>query len=88
PLFIYKDPKAASRRRTTELAILKRKIEIRFFEKKVNPGRSVEQFIAELDIILKNLHDTPVSKTNRKYKQRREIISNENLLEIIQLNQY
>ncbi|CAF4020837.1 unnamed protein product [Rotaria sp. Silwood1] len=53
-----------------------------------SPGRSVEQFIAELDIILKNLHDTPISKINRKYKPQREIISYDNLLETIQLNQY
>ncbi|CAM4824256.1 unnamed protein product [Rotaria magnacalcarata] len=63
PRFIYNDPKAASRRRTTELALLKRKIEIRFFEKKVSPGKSVAHFIAELDIIIKNLHDTAIGKT-------------------------
>ncbi|CAF1372088.1 unnamed protein product [Rotaria magnacalcarata] len=34
PRFIYNDPKAASKRRTTELAVLKRKIATRFFEKK------------------------------------------------------
>ncbi|CAF4377741.1 unnamed protein product, partial [Rotaria magnacalcarata] len=34
PKFIFNDPKTASRRRTTELATLKRKIETRFFEKK------------------------------------------------------
>ncbi|CAF3882590.1 unnamed protein product [Rotaria sp. Silwood1] len=71
PRFIYNDPQTASRRRTTELAMLK-----------------LEQFIAELDIILKNLHDTPISKINRKYKPQREIISYDNLLETIQLNQY
>ncbi|CAF1521697.1 unnamed protein product [Rotaria sp. Silwood1] len=86
--FIYNDPQTASRRCTTELAMLKRKIEAQFFEKKVSPGRSVEQFIAELDVLLKNLHDTPISKINRKYKQQREIISYDNLLETIQLNQY
>ncbi|CAF4873408.1 unnamed protein product, partial [Rotaria socialis] len=37
PRFIYNDPRAASRRRATELAVLKRKIETRFFEKKVSP---------------------------------------------------
>ncbi|CAF4397021.1 unnamed protein product, partial [Rotaria magnacalcarata] len=59
PRFIFDDPKTASRRRTTELATLKRKIETRFFEKKVRPGRPVEQFIAELDILLQNLHNIP-----------------------------
>ncbi|CAF4296920.1 unnamed protein product, partial [Rotaria sordida] len=59
PRFIYNDPKTASRRRTTELATLKRKIEARFFEKKVSPGRPVEQFIAELDVLLQKLHNTP-----------------------------
>ncbi|CAF4897995.1 unnamed protein product [Rotaria sp. Silwood1] len=34
PRFIYNDPKAASRRRTTEWTMLKRKIEARLFEKK------------------------------------------------------
>ncbi|CAF4177680.1 unnamed protein product, partial [Rotaria magnacalcarata] len=34
PRFIYNNPIAASRRQTTELAALKRKIETRFFEKK------------------------------------------------------
>ncbi|CAF5001113.1 unnamed protein product, partial [Rotaria sp. Silwood1] len=52
------------------------------------PGRSVEKFIAESDVILKNLHDTPISKINRKYKQQRERIPYDNLLETIQLNQY
>ncbi|CAF3233347.1 unnamed protein product, partial [Rotaria socialis] len=36
PRFIYNDPKAASRRRTTELTVLKRKIETRFFKKKAS----------------------------------------------------
>ncbi|CAF1341555.1 unnamed protein product [Rotaria sp. Silwood1] len=62
PRFIYNDPKAASRRRTTEWTMLKRKIEARLFEKKSN--------------------------TNRKHKQRCEIISHDSLLEKIQLNQY
>ncbi|CAF3924438.1 unnamed protein product, partial [Rotaria sordida] len=57
PRFIYNDPKTASRRRTIELATLKRKIEARFFEKKVSPGRPVEQFIAELDLVLQKLHN-------------------------------
>ncbi|CAF5085741.1 unnamed protein product, partial [Rotaria sp. Silwood1] len=49
PRFTYNDPQTASRRRTIELADLKRKIEARFFDKKLSPGRPVEQFIAELD---------------------------------------
>ncbi|CAF5006298.1 unnamed protein product, partial [Rotaria socialis] len=64
PRFIYNDPKTASRRRATELAILKRKIELRFFEKKVSPGRSVELFIAELNVILQKLHDTSITSTH------------------------
>jgi hypothetical protein len=52
PRFIFNDPKTAARRRTTELATLKRKIEARFHQKKVSPGRPVNQFIAELDIML------------------------------------
>ncbi|CAF4466736.1 unnamed protein product, partial [Rotaria sp. Silwood2] len=64
PRFIYNDPTTASRRRTTELATLKRKIEARFFEKKVSPGRPVEQFIAELDVLLQNLHNTPAINKN------------------------
>ena len=58
PRFIYNDPATAARRRTTELATLKRKIQARFYEKKVSPGRPVDQFIAELDILLQNLHNT------------------------------
>ena len=60
PKFIFNDPATAARRRTLELAILKRKIERRFFEKKVYPGRPVEQFIAELESLLKRFHDVPV----------------------------
>ncbi|CAF3183115.1 unnamed protein product, partial [Rotaria sp. Silwood2] len=65
PRFIYNDPKTASRRRTTELATLQRKIETRFFEKKVSSGRPVEEFIAELDTLLQNLHDTPAISQHR-----------------------
>ncbi|CAF4910836.1 unnamed protein product, partial [Rotaria socialis] len=73
--FIYNDPKTASRRCATELAILKSKIEDGFFEKKVSPGRLVEQFIAELNIILQNVHNTPISNTYRQQKQQHKIIS-------------
>ncbi|CAF1503656.1 unnamed protein product [Rotaria sordida] len=65
PRFIFNDPKTASRRRRTELATLKRKVGDRFLEKGIIPGRPVEQFIAELDVLLQNLHDTPVSKQNK-----------------------
>ncbi|CAF4617104.1 unnamed protein product, partial [Rotaria sp. Silwood2] len=87
PRFIYNDPTTASRRRTTELATLKRKIEIQFFRKKVSPGQAVEQFIAELNIVLKNLHDTPISNTHRQHKQQHKIILFYNLLTTIQSSQ-
>ncbi|CAF5137592.1 unnamed protein product, partial [Rotaria sp. Silwood1] len=44
PKFIFNDPKTAARRRITELAALRRKIENCFFRKKVSPGRPVQQF--------------------------------------------
>ncbi|CAF4978325.1 unnamed protein product [Rotaria sp. Silwood1] len=88
PRFIYNDPKTASRRRITELATLKRKIEARFFEQKVSPGKIVEKFIAELNIILKNLHATSTNKLNHKTKQQNnQTMTYDNLLESIQLNQ-
>ncbi|CAF3804399.1 unnamed protein product [Rotaria sp. Silwood1] len=79
PRFIYNDPKTASRRRTIELNALKRKIETRFFEKKVKPGRPVEQFIAEIDNVLQRLHNIP--KIDQHQKKDKEInnISYENL---------
>jgi UDP-galactopyranose mutase len=46
------------------LATLKRKIEARFHEKKVSPGRPVQQFIAELDVLLQNLHDIPLTSSH------------------------
>ncbi|CAF2979464.1 unnamed protein product [Rotaria socialis] len=64
PRFIYNDPQTAARRRTTELATLKRKIKNRFFDKKVSPGRPVEQFIVELDEMLQNLHNIPTTTIN------------------------
>ncbi|CAF4148735.1 unnamed protein product, partial [Rotaria sordida] len=63
PRFIFNDPKTAARRRITELATLRRKIETRFHEKKVSPGRPVQQFITELDTLLQNLHNSPASIT-------------------------
>ncbi|CAF1584040.1 unnamed protein product, partial [Didymodactylos carnosus] len=65
PRFIFNDPKTASRRRTTELATLRRKLESRFFKKKVNPGRPVEEFINELDALLQNYHDIPAHSRHR-----------------------
>ena len=65
PRFIFDDPKTAARRRTTELATLKRKIENRFFEKKVSPGRPVEQFINELDVLLQTLHNVPIKNKHQ-----------------------
>ncbi|CAF4154274.1 unnamed protein product [Rotaria sp. Silwood2] len=60
PKFIFNEPAIAARRRTIELATLKRKIEQKFHEKKVCPGRPVNQFIAELDLLLQKLHATPI----------------------------
>jgi hypothetical protein len=54
------------------LATLKRKIEARFYEKKINPGRPVDQFIGELDILLQNLHNqTPHPRSNQLNNQSR-----------------
>lgn len=61
PKFIFNDPRTAARRRVIELATLKRKLQHQFFKKKVSPGRPVDQFIAELDILLQNLHEVPQS---------------------------
>ena len=47
------------------MATLKRKIEARFFEKKVSPDRPVEEFVAELDVLLQRLHNTPDSNYYR-----------------------
>jgi hypothetical protein len=73
PRFIYNNPKTAARRRTTELATLRRKIEFQFHQKKVSPGRPVHQFIAELDLLLQKLHDVPLlprSNLNRLNRSR------------------
>ncbi|CAF3929302.1 unnamed protein product [Rotaria sp. Silwood1] len=45
-------------------------------------------FLDEQRVEGENLHDTPISKINQKYKQQRERIPYDNLLETIQLNQY
>ena len=49
------------------MATLKRKIQAQFFKQKVSPGRPVEQFIAELDMILQNLHDIPTRVQNQQH---------------------
>ncbi|CAF1510802.1 unnamed protein product, partial [Rotaria sordida] len=59
PKFIFNDPKTAARRRTIELAALKRKIEKCFLRKKVSPGRPLQLFIDELDVLLQTLHNVP-----------------------------
>ncbi|CAF1283888.1 unnamed protein product [Didymodactylos carnosus] len=61
PRFIFNDPRTAARRRTIELATLKRKLEQKFYEKKVCPGRPDNQSIADLDLLLQKLHDVPMS---------------------------
>ena len=47
------------------MATLKRKIEARFFEKKVSPSRPIEEFIAELDVLLQKLHNSSDSIQHR-----------------------
>lgn len=66
PRFIFNDPFTAAKRRRTELATLKRKIQKRFHDRKVCPGRPVDQFIAELDLLLQKLHDIPVPLRRRQ----------------------
>ncbi|CAF3944665.1 unnamed protein product [Rotaria sordida] len=64
PKFIFNDPKTAARRRITELATLKRKIEKCFLRKKVSPGRPLQQFIVELDVLLQMLHNISTTSKN------------------------
>ncbi|CAF1549489.1 unnamed protein product, partial [Rotaria sp. Silwood1] len=85
PKFIFNDPKTAARRRTIELAALRRKIENCFFRKKVSPGRPLQQFMAELDVLLQTLHNIPIID---KYLNKNALIDNntnqnKNVLEII-----
>jgi hypothetical protein len=79
----------ASHRRTAELTVLKRKIAARFFEKKVNPGQSLDRFIVDLEIILKNLHHITVNKKHYQQEQQKQhqIISYDNFVTIVQSNQ-
>ena len=53
------------------MATLKRKIEHRFFEKKLNPGGAVERFIVELDIVLRTLQDVSMNK-QQQFRQHRQ----------------
>ncbi|CAF3173456.1 unnamed protein product [Rotaria sp. Silwood2] len=64
PKFIFNGPKTAARRRITEWATLKRKIEDYFLRKKVSPCRPLQQFMAELDVLLQTLHDVSISNKN------------------------
>ncbi|CAF2801730.1 unnamed protein product [Rotaria sp. Silwood2] len=86
PRFIYDDPQTAARRRTIELATLKRKIENRFNEKDISPGRPVDQFINELDVLLQKLHHVPVNKINRQLNNGGNELF-DNLLTTIQSSQ-
>ncbi|CAF4810782.1 unnamed protein product, partial [Rotaria sp. Silwood2] len=70
PKFIFNDPKTAARRRITELATLKRKIQDCFLRKKVSPGRPLQQFMAELDVLLQTLHDVSISNKNLNNNNR------------------
>ncbi|CAF1139769.1 unnamed protein product [Rotaria sordida] len=87
PKFIFNDPKTAARRRIIELATLKRKIEKCFLRKKVSPGRPLQQFMAELDVLLQMLHN--VSTTNKNINKDKlfgtEINQNQNknIIELI-----
>ena len=47
------------------MATLQRKIEYRFFEKRVSPGRPVQQFINELDLVLQKLHNTKLFSSQK-----------------------
>jgi hypothetical protein len=88
PRFIFNDPKTASRRRITELATLKRKIETRFFDRRVRPGRPVDDFITELDVVLQNLHDVPALHPNRQLQhQHRSTIPYSTLASTIESSQ-
>ncbi|CAF4609721.1 unnamed protein product, partial [Rotaria sp. Silwood2] len=83
PKFISNDPKTAARRRITELATLKRKIEDCFLRKKVSPGRPLQQFMAELDVLLQTLHNIPIQ--NKCFGNNRITGSQINQNDIIEL---
>ncbi|CAF4697219.1 unnamed protein product, partial [Rotaria sp. Silwood2] len=87
PKFIFNDPKTAARRRITELATLKRKLENCFFQKKVSPGRPLLQFMAELDVLLHTLHNVPVIDKYLNLNQNalfgNNINQNKSIMEVI-----
>ena len=59
------------------MATLKRKIEARFFDKKVSPGHLVKKFIAELDVLLQKLHNRSGSNqslTNKRTKNFKRLV--------------
>ena len=83
PRFIFNDPKTAARRRTIELATLKRKIQRRFHEKKVSPSRPVDQFIVELDLLIQKLHDVPnLARRQHLNSSRRQYLNNSQNLQL------
>ncbi|CAF4298282.1 unnamed protein product, partial [Rotaria sordida] len=85
PKFIFNDPKTATRRRITELASLRRKIEKCFLRKKVSPGRPLQQFIVELDVLLQTLHNN-ISTTSKNLNKSLMIgnqISQNDIIELI-----
>ncbi|CAF4416031.1 unnamed protein product [Rotaria socialis] len=60
---------------------------IYFLEKKVSPGRSVEFFIAELNVILQKLHDTSITSTHRQKKQQHKLFLSDKPLTTTQSSQ-
>ena len=48
------------------------KLNVVFFQKKVSPGVAVEQFISELDIVLRNLQDSSVNNHCVRQRQPHE----------------
>ena len=53
------------------MTALERKLEARFYKKKVSPGRSVQQFIADLDILLQAFHNFPT--TSYRYRSTKKV---------------
>ena len=72
------------------MAILKRKLESQFFQKKISPGKLINEFINELDVMIQNLHNIPTNNPHKQQQQKNKIqhqqISYDNLLTTIQLN--
>ena len=68
------------------MATLKRKIQKRFFDKRACPGRPVDQFIAELDLILQKLHNIPVPlcrQTNSLNSSKDQLLDLQYLNELV-----